>query len=850
MKGFSNSAVLIEASTNMADGDKGGFDKNATIAQIKKYLPAQAPLKDFIFQNNLESFLDHEFFAGLHKASEIFGYKTFLSIAEFRTLFKSGKIKNTTLDKVILRRKGTENLNLWKDKLVSGSYSNLSRKRIGSLRTLWNKEAHIDIDALVHPNLFRTVCSYLDQGISIWNFPIWKNGFLQSVREMEHNSFTSFFKTERPRKLLLEGNLSIEKLLDILVGDKKLYHNYLFDQQFAHQGWSGMVAFIEAKPESLMDLKKINLEEFIIYELLLEIDILESKTRKKWKPLAQLTTIVPLDYFAEAEATELQDMQALWQEAFEWSFYEDVLAGLKEKAIPSNNNRTKSFQAMFCIDDREISIRDHIEKTDPKCETFGTPGFFNVEFYYQPEDGKALTKLCPAPVTPKYLIKEMGHHHDRKKVVHFEKQTFSLSAGWVISQTLGFWTALELAKAIFKPSMTPATTTSFKHMDKLAKLSIENESPDHREFNLQVGFTFEEMADRVEGLLRSVGLTKGFAPIVYMIGHGASSVNNPFYATMDCGACSCRPGSVNARVFCHMANHKKVREILKIRDLYLPETTQFLGGLHDTTTDEIMFYDEDFLSDTNKLLHQEHLLIFEKALDANSKERSRRFESIDTKLSAAVIHDKIRTRAVSLFEPRPELDHATNALAIVGRRDLTKDLFLDRRSFLNSYDYSTDPTGSILLKVLGPVAPVCGGINMNYYFGRVDNQKLGAGTKLPHNVMGLFGVANGIDGDLRPGLPSQMVEAHDPIRLMLIIEHYPEIVLKTLKSLPTYVWYKNSWMYVVAIHPDSKEQFLFQNEEFVPYESQGVDVKKVNNIVETLEKSHSLSNIPVHIITQ
>ena len=28
---------------------------------------------------------------------------------------------------------------------------------------------------------------------------------------------------------------------------------------------------------------------------------------------------------------------------------------------------------------------------------------------------------------------------------------------------------------------------------------------------------------------------------------------------------------------------------------------------------------------------------------------------------------------------------------------------------------------------------------------------MGAGTKLPHNVMGLIGVANSSDGDLRPG---------------------------------------------------------------------------------------------------
>jgi uncharacterized protein YbcC (UPF0753/DUF2309 family) len=105
-------------------------------------------------------------------------------------------------------------------------------------------------------------------------------------------------------------------------------------------------------------------------------------------------------------------------------------------------------------------------------------------------------------------------------------------------------------------------------------------------------------------------------------------------------------------------------------------------------------------------------------------------------------------------------------------------LFLDRRSFLNSFDYRIDPEGKYLFNILKAAAPVCGGINLEYFFSRVDNQKLGAGSKLPHNVMGLIGVANGYDGDLRPGLPSQMIEIHDPVRLLVIVEHLPEVVSK------------------------------------------------------------------------
>jgi uncharacterized protein YbcC (UPF0753/DUF2309 family) len=72
---------------------------------------------------------------------------------------------------------------------------------------------------------------------------------------------------------------------------------------------------------------------------------------------------------------------------------------------------------------------------------------------------------------------------------------------------------------------------------------------------------------------------------------------------------------------------------------------------------------------------------------------------------------------------------------------------------------------------------------LNIIFQGVDNHRLGAGTKLPHNVMGLFGVANGIDGDLRPGLPSQMIEVHDPLRLLIVVEHFPEVILNTLKTV-------------------------------------------------------------------
>ena len=824
------------------------FDEHAVLHELKHYLPAQAPLKDFIHHNTLHAFQNLKFHDAIRRASEIFGYLVSLSLDEFRSLYKSHRIQEDVLEKVITERKGPALMKEWKEYAVSKQYGALPSPRIGSLRANWKRYYKIDLDSMVHPLLFRILCSYMDQGISMWRFPVWNKGFLASIKEMEQSSFTSFFKTDWPRRLLLKSECKIDALLDILVGDESLYKQYLFDQQFAHQGWSGMVSTVEDVPQTLLDRRQITLHELIVFELLLEIDALEFRFGKNWQPLSKRLTEKPIDLFAEIPERELYEIRHIWQEAFEWSYYNEVLSGLIVKKQEEEKANHTSFQAMFCIDDRECSFRRYLEKIDPACETFATPGFFSVEFFYQPEGGKFYTKLCPWPVTPKHLIKQVDSKSERKKDLHFSKHAHSFFGGALIANTIGFWSAFRLFLNIFRPSMGPAAAYSFRHMDKFSRLTIENAHPDNKENGLQIGFTFEEMANRAEGLLKSIGLVRDFAPIVYIIGHGSSSVNNPHFAAYDCGACSGRAGSVNSRVMCHIINHPEVRKILSARGIVIPPETQFVGGLHDTTRDEIIFFDEGSLLPDNQKSHQVNHQSFEKALDLNAKERSRRFVSINTKQQPETIHKKILTRSVSLFEPRPELNHATNALCIVGRRSLTSHLFLDRRSFMNSFDYRVDPEGKYLFNILKAAAPVCGGINLEYFFSRVDNQKLGAGTKLPHNVMGLFGVANGADGDLRPGLPSQMIEVHDPVRLLVIVEHFPHVVLKTIQtSAETYEWFINEWVHLVVINPETQELFRFKDGAFSPYKPLKQTIETISDVTPLIETN--LDNLPVYILS-
>ena len=228
------------------------FDEQHVLYHLTHYLPAQNPLKDFVHHNTLHAFQDKHFFDALQEASEVFGYKTYLSIEVFRKRFHKKEINSEILNQIVVKNKGNENLDLWLDKMLNTSYDESINPRIGSLRSNWKKQYAINLDKSTHSTLFRVLCSYLDQGISMWTFPIHDRGFLSSIRELEQNTFKGIFSSKRAKKLLQE-KATITDLLYIVVGKEALYEDYLFDQQFSHPGWSGMIATIASNPTSLLD---------------------------------------------------------------------------------------------------------------------------------------------------------------------------------------------------------------------------------------------------------------------------------------------------------------------------------------------------------------------------------------------------------------------------------------------------------------------------------------------------------------------------------------------------------------------------------------------------------------------
>lgn len=813
------------------------------IHDLKHHLPSQLALKDFVHHNSLHAFEHKSFFEAIFTASNIFGFRVTFNLDEYRKLYAQGRIKEPIVDSIIERHKGVEQLQQWKEKMLTEQYEQNYNPLIGRVRAYWKKVYRIDMNNLVQPKLFRIINSYLDQGIAIWNFPFEDKGLLEAIRTIEKNSFTSFFDTKKARALLFHPNLSMSFLLNLLVGKKEYFEGYILDQQFAHRGWSGIVAAIEETPHTLLYQKKIHLEDFIILELLLELDALYSTLGEQWKPLGRHIDMPPIDYWKKYRLTEQEEVLKLWQLAFEWDYYDQVLAGLqfvaRSNRIPDREN--VSFQSIFCIDDRECSIRRHLESADLDCETYGAPGFFGAAFYFQPFGGKFYEKCAPVPAQPTHLIKEIEASKHREKEIMHSKLSHTVVRGVLLALSLGFLAAVRLVQDLFRPKMRPDIADAFAHMNLDGKLLIENTNPTNKENGLQLGFTVQEMFGIVKTILSGIGLTKNFAPTVYVIAHGSSSANNPHHGAHDCGACSGRPGSVNARVFSFMANHPDVRKKLAAEGIHIPATTQFIGALHDTASDEIAFYDTNILSEENKKWHARNIERFEEALDNNAKERARRFASIDLRKGTRHVRKAIKHRSVSYFEPRPELGHGTNALCYVGGREKIKGLFLDRRAFLQSYDYRQDPEGISLAGILAPLPVVCGGINLEYYFSRMDIEKMGAGTKLPHNVMGLIGVANSSDGDLRPGLPLQMVENHDPVRLLMIIEQKPEIVFNIITATATMLnWFSNEWIHLIALSPDDHQLYYFDNQKFVPYYPMAKIEKSVEALMREIEQAKEM----------
>jgi uncharacterized protein YbcC (UPF0753/DUF2309 family) len=348
------------------------------------------------------------------------------------------------------------------------------------------------------------------------------------------------------------------------------------------------------------------------------------------------------------------------------------------------------------------------------------------------------------------------------------------------------------------------------------RLRLERDDATPPPIGKYAGFTVAEMAAIVRRVLEDTGIAGRLSRLVFVVGHGSVSLNNPHESAHDCGACGGGRGGPNARAFAQMANDARVRERLAREGLAIEPSTWFVGAQRNTCNNTIERFDDDLVPADVRPLCDRALDAFDTARRREAHERCRRFDAAPTWYPPLAALAHVEGRAADLAQPRPEYGHATNAFCVIGRRSRTAGLFLDRRAFLVSYDPTRDDDGGILARIMAAVVPVVAGISLEYYFSYVDPTGYGSGTKLPHNVTSLLGVMDGAQSDLRTGLPWQMVEIHEPTRLAIVVEAPADRVLQIVRTNPVIERFvSNRWIWLACLDVHSGALWELRGGTFV-----------------------------------
>lgn len=618
---------------------------------------------------------------------------------------------------------------------------------------------------------------------------------------------------------------------------------------------NSIAAVLQSATERVSDPAPLNLERraFLLFQVAQMLG---------WTPLEllQLSESQWLELSNELEEFNGIKRRRIFHEAYERRYRHAALDALathatRRREIKPVWDKRPTFQIVTCIDDREESFRRHLEEVQPRCQTYGAAGFFAVAIYYRGAADGFYKPLCPGVITPDHYVQEdvgytfEGVHQERaqlrrrlglvSRAFHMRSRTF---LGGIFAGITGSLATAPLVARVLFPHLTARIRQRFGSLlqpPPVTQLQLERYEEEPGPTNGHIGYSTKEMAGVVVGLLQDMGLTKteDFSRLFIVCGHGSSSLNNPHESAYCCGACAGKRGGPNARAFAQMANDWRVRVMVAEQGISIPADTVFIGAYHNTCDDSVVFYDLDRLPPAHREDFEEARTAVEEARRRNAKERCRRFVSAPLAISTKDALRHVEARAQDISQARPEYNHATNALCLVGRRDWSRGLFLDRRAFLTSYDpKQDDDQHSILLRILSAAIPVCAGINLEYYFSCVDYTTYGSGSKLPHNIVSLLGVMEGTSSDLRTGLYQQMVEIHEPLRMTFVVESTAEAMLSIMDRNETIGrLVRLGWAHLAVINPVTSAMEVFEGDRFIPYQTTKTKVHQADSSVECYE---------------
>ncbi|MDQ3627945.1 MAG: DUF2309 domain-containing protein, partial [Actinomycetota bacterium] len=380
----------------------------------------------------------------------------------------------------------------------------------------------------------------------------------------------------------------------------------------------------------------------------------------------------------------------VWLTAFERHYREQILGALvanRGRGRWRTRDRRPKAQVVLCIDEREESMHRAIDELDSEYETFGAGGFFGVAMDYSGLDDHDATPLCPAGQSPASRVREVSRPGtdailERRvgrrrwdEVFHnaYWETKRNVVSALFLTQLVGLVHAIPLFGKIVAPWRYAELAQAIEHRlvpRPTTELTLDADGTTDN--GKAIGFTVTEQADKVEALLRNIGMTHNFARLVVFCGHGSVSLNNPHESAHDCGACGGKHGGPNGRAFAALANRRVVRAELARRGIEIPDDTHFVGAIHNTASDLNTSFDTDDIPADHLEEWQVLWANLDEASARSARERCRRFASAPKDASPARSLQHVQGRSRDLSQVRPEWGHCTNAFAVVGRRCLTQ----------------------------------------------------------------------------------------------------------------------------------------------------------------------------------
>lgn len=773
-------------------------DKIAAAAETAmRRIPPVWPLKDFVAVNPFLGLADENFADAAARLNAIAGARTLMPRAFYADALKNGRMTDDDLAAALAlhRTQHKHEISLAEIKTQLQSPGPDGTRQARLVMDVAGEATGTDWTSIWRERISHWAASRFDEGQSLWAS--------RKENDSDYSSWRAYAAADQTTRLLgAPGFASAaaalpsnpRDVLELCAARLNLRGRALVDHFHALLmgcgGWAGLARYRLWRAE-LKGATDTTLLEFLAALAGWELSMLEGLDEKfgladAWRRDREAAAFKPSQDFV---------IDAIFQSAYEIAWQRSCIAQI-ERALPTEECDAKPLQAAFCIDVRSEVFRRALEQASPEVETIGFAGFFGVPVAYIPAGEESSADQCPVLLSPSHTICETasnGKVRDR----HFLRaaaqtwKSFKISAvsSFSFVETYGWSYAAKLV------------TDSLGLTRPVSNGPREAGPPDLSETMNGHGIPAADQIAIAENILRGMSLTRRLGRLILLAGHGASVVNNPHAAGLDCGACGGHSGEVNARVAAAILNDASVRVGLAERGIIVSEQTHFIAGLHDTTTDTFRLFDEDRVPPS----HADNLARLRDLL-ARAGETARAERAGGLRLiPGARLKSQIARRSRDWSQVRPEWGLAGCAAFIAAPRNKTADIDLGGRAFLHSYDWRTDKNFAVLELIMTAPMVVASWISLQYYGSTVDNRAFGAGNKVLHNVVSAFGVLEGAGGDLRTGLPMQSVHdgerfVHEPMRLSVFIAAPTHAIDRVLSNHPDVKdLVANGWLHLFAL---------------------------------------------------